>query len=94
MRRGVFEEVGEIVEAPLWKHELHELAQPLTRLQWRLEIGQRMGDEATLRETVEGSLADAQEITEWVRRMRAQMGRAQLGQAQTVGERSEVEGGL
>lgn len=50
--------------------ELHDLSQPLTRLQWRLELGRR-GGEADLRETIEGALADSLELTEWVRRIRA-----------------------
>lgn len=55
------------------RHELHELSQPLTRLQWRLEIGQRVGDEATLRQAVEGGLGDLRELMEHVRRLRAQL---------------------
>jgi hypothetical protein len=58
---------------PQWNEELHDLCQPLTRLQWRLEIGQRASDEASLRETVEGSLEDAKELIERVRRMRAEL---------------------
>jgi C4-dicarboxylate-specific signal transduction histidine kinase len=67
---------------PHWSGELHELCQPLTRLQWRLEIGRRAGDEATLRETVEGSLEDVKELIERVRQMRSQLaGERVCGQA-------------
>lgn len=52
------------------RHALHELCQPLTRLQWRLEVGHRLGDEATLRETVEGSLEDARELSRLVHHLR------------------------
>ena len=82
MRRA---EAGEDGTVENWRHELHELCQPLTRLQWRLEIGRRAGDEATLRETVEGSLDDAREMTEWVRRVRAQLAGERMGAAVTDG---------
>ncbi|HXS11415.1 MAG TPA: hypothetical protein VN734_01820 [Acidobacteriaceae bacterium] len=52
--------------------DLHDLSQPLTRLQWRLELGRR-GGEAELRETIEGALADSLELTEWVRRIRVRI---------------------
>jgi len=55
---------------PTFRQELHDLSQPLTRLQWRLELGRR-GGEAELRETIEGALADSRELIEWIRRMRA-----------------------
>ena len=52
------------------RQDLHDLSQPLTRLQWRLELGLR-GGEAELRETIEGALADTRELMEWVRRIRS-----------------------
>lgn len=54
------------------RQDLHDLSQPLTRLQWRLELG-RQGGESDLRETVEGALADTRELMEWVRRIRSTM---------------------
>jgi hypothetical protein len=60
-----------------WRHELHELCQPLTRLQWRLEIGRHAGDEAALREIVDGGLEDAREMAAWVGRMRAMLARVE-----------------
>ncbi len=54
------------------RQDLHELSQPLTRLQWRLELG-RQGGESDLRETVEGALADTRELMQWVRRIRSTM---------------------
>lgn len=54
------------------RQDLHDLSQPLTRLQWRLEIGRR-GGESELRESVEGALADSRELMEWVRRIRARI---------------------
>lgn len=54
------------------RQDLHDLSQPLTRLQWRLEIGRR-GGESDLRESVEGALADSRELMEWVRRIRARI---------------------
>lgn len=67
-----------------WRHELHELCQPLTRLQWRLEIGRQAGDEAALRETVDGGLEDAREIAAWVGRMRAMLARIEEQQTAEV----------
>ncbi|HEV2576585.1 MAG TPA: hypothetical protein VGU25_05190 [Acidobacteriaceae bacterium] len=52
------------------RQELHDLSQPLTRLQWRLELG-RGSREAELRDTIEGALADTRELMEWVRRIRS-----------------------
>lgn len=52
--------------------DLHDLSQPLTRLQWRLELGLR-GSDAELRETVEGALADSLELIEWVHRIRVRI---------------------
>ena len=52
------------------RQDLHDLSQPLTRLQWRLELGRR-GREQLLREAIEGALADSLELVEWVRHMRS-----------------------
>lgn len=54
------------------RQDLHDLSQPLTRLQWRLELG-RHGGESDLRETLEGALADTRELMQWVRRIRSTM---------------------
>lgn len=54
------------------RQDLHDLSQPLTRLQWRLELGQG-SREAELRETIEGALADTRELMEWVRRIRSRI---------------------
>jgi hypothetical protein len=54
------------------RQDLHDLSQPLTRLQWRLELGRGSG-EAELRETVEGALADTRELMEWVRRIQTRI---------------------
>ena len=54
------------------QQDLHDLSQPLTRLQWRLELGRR-GGEAELRETIEGALADSLELIEWVHRIRVRI---------------------
>ena len=51
------------------RDDLHDLSQPLTRLQWRLELGRR-GEDAEFRETIEGALADTLELIEWVHRIR------------------------
>jgi hypothetical protein len=54
------------------RQDLHDLSQPLTRLQWRLEIGRR-GGEAELRAAIEGALADSLELAEWVHRIRVRI---------------------
>ena len=51
------------------RKDLHDLSQPLMRLQWRLELG-KYGGEAELRETIEGALADSLELVEWAQRLR------------------------
>ena len=62
------------IERAHWlRHELHDLCQPLTRLQWRMEIGLLTNDERTLRDTVTGGLDDLRELVERVRRLRAQL---------------------
>jgi hypothetical protein len=58
------------------RQDLHDLSQPLTRLQWRLELGRR-GAEAELRETIEGALADSLELIEWVHRIRIRIEEAE-----------------
>ena len=58
------------------RQQLHDLSQPLTRLQWRLELGRR-GTEAELRETIEGALADSLELIEWVHRIRVRIEEAE-----------------
>jgi hypothetical protein len=58
--------------------DLHDLSQPLTRLQWRLELGRRGSEsEAELRETIEGALADCLELIEWVHRIRVRIEEAE-----------------
>jgi hypothetical protein len=52
------------------RQNLHDLSQPLTRLQWRLELARTSG-ESELRDGVEGALADTRELMEWVRRIRS-----------------------
>lgn len=58
------------------RQDLHDLSQPLTRLQWRLELGLR-GADAELHETIEGALADSLELIEWVHRIRVRIEEAE-----------------
>jgi hypothetical protein len=62
------------------RQDLHDLSQPLTRLQWRLELGRR-GTEAELRDTIEGALADSLELMEWVHRIRVRIEEAERAAA-------------
>jgi signal transduction histidine kinase len=50
---------------------LHDLSQPLTRLQWRLELAKLTGDDAELRDTLTAALEDVGELIERVREIRA-----------------------
>ena len=58
------------------RQALHDLCQPLTRMQWRLELGRR-GGEAELRDAIEGALADSHELNEWVRHIRTMIEEAE-----------------
>lgn len=53
--------------------ELHDLCQPLTALQCRLELGLMCGDETSLMEAVEGGLVDTERIFQSVGTMRARL---------------------
>lgn len=53
------------------RQHLHDLCQPLTRLQWRLELGQHSREPDDLRDTIHGALADSNELIECIRRIRA-----------------------
>ncbi|MDE1161693.1 MAG: hypothetical protein PW792_07070 [Acidobacteriaceae bacterium] len=55
------------------ERELHDLCQPVTSLQCRLELGKMMGGEAALAEAAEGALEDVARIFTAVSRMRAQL---------------------
>ena len=52
------------------ERELHDLCQPLTTLQCRLELGQMCGDETSLMEAVEGALQETTKLVRGVGRMR------------------------
>ena len=51
-------------------HELHDLAQPVTALQCRLEVGLLEGAETSLEDAVRGALDDVHRIAAAVLRMR------------------------
>jgi glucose-6-phosphate-specific signal transduction histidine kinase len=55
------------------RRDLHDLAQPVTALQCRLEIAQMVGDEASMREAVEGGLEDTRRIFAAMEEMRARL---------------------
>ena len=50
--------------------ELHDMAQPLTSLQCRLELGKMLADEASLSEAVEGALLELGRVNESFSRLR------------------------
>jgi signal transduction histidine kinase len=53
------------------KQELHDLSQPLTRLQWRLELAKLTEDDVELGEMIAAALMDVGELIERVRQMRS-----------------------
>ena len=53
--------------------QLHDLCQPLTALQCRLELGRMCGDEQSLMEAVEGALVETERLVQSVETMRAQL---------------------
>ena len=53
--------------------DLHELCQPLTALQCRLEIGRMMGNEEALIEAVDGGLEETRRMFEVIDRMRQRL---------------------
>ncbi len=55
--------------------ELHDLCQPLTTLQGRLELAQMMGDPESLKEAVDAGLVEAQRLAAAVTRMRGMLER-------------------
>ena len=59
--------------------ELHELAQPISALQCRLEIGKIVGTEHALREAVDGGLDDLFRLTRIFTRIRSLIAEASKG---------------
>jgi len=63
--------------------ELHDLCQPLTTLQCRLELGLMCGDVASLMEAVEGALVETASLFQGIGAMRErlllELGRARAG---------------
>lgn len=53
--------------------ELHDLCQPLTALQCRLEIGKLLANGAALQEAVDGGLAETQRMFEVIDRIRQRL---------------------
>lgn len=55
------------------ERELHDLCQPVTSLQCRLELGKMMGGEDALVEAADGALEDAARIFEHVAKIRERL---------------------
>jgi len=53
--------------------ELHDLCQPLTALQCRLELAQMMGDAVSLKEAVDEAVDDIQRIFAGIAQMRKRL---------------------
>ena len=67
--------------------ELHDLCQPLTALQCRLELGQMCADEQSLMEAVEGALVETERLFQSVEAMRSRLLR-DLGLAGNADDKS------
>jgi hypothetical protein len=59
--------------------ELHDLCQPLTALQCRLEIGKMLGHDSALEEAVEGALEETRRMFEVIARMRQRLRKEETG---------------
>ena len=55
------------------ERELHDLCQPLTKLQCGLELGQMCGDESSLMEAVEGALVETATLFQGIGVMRERL---------------------
>jgi signal transduction histidine kinase len=53
--------------------DLHDLCQPLTALQFRLELGKSLGDATALREAVDGALEETTRMIDSIKRMRQRL---------------------
>ena len=53
--------------------ELHDLCQPLTALQCRLEIGRMLGHAGTLEESIDGALEETRRMFEVIANMRQRL---------------------
>jgi C4-dicarboxylate-specific signal transduction histidine kinase len=53
--------------------ELHDLCQPLTALQCRLEIGKMLGHDGALQEAVDGGLEETRRMFEVIARIRQRL---------------------
>lgn len=53
--------------------DLHDLCQPLTALQCRLEIGRMTGDEGGLLGTIDGGLEETKRMFEVINRIRKRL---------------------
>ena len=61
--------------------ELHDLAQPISSLQCRLEIGKMLGGQDALQEAVEGGLKDLSRMTEILTNLRVLITEGTRGRA-------------
>ncbi len=72
-------------EAELWQgleRELHDLCQPLTALQCRLELGKMIGDREALLEAVDGAMQETERMFAAIAQMRERMaGELKQGEA-------------
>jgi hypothetical protein len=58
---------------------LHDLCQPLTTLQCRLELGLMCGDDVSLREAVEGALVETARLFQGIEAIRERLLRERVG---------------
>ena len=65
----------------LVRRELHDMAQPMSSLLCRLELGLILGDEESLREAARGGLDDLQRLTQALSRARQVLAALKAGEA-------------
>jgi ribosomal 50S subunit-associated protein YjgA (DUF615 family) len=53
--------------------ELHDLCQPLTALQCRLELGRMLGSKSALDEAIDGGLEETRRMFEMIARIRQRL---------------------
>ncbi len=69
--------------------KLHDLCQPLTTLQCRLELGQMYGDEVSLMEAIEGGLMETARLFDGIGKLRERL----LREMDRIGDGAEEKEG-
>ena len=71
------------------ENELHDLCQPLTTLQCRLELGRMCGDEVSMMEAIDGGLMETMRLFDGIGKLRERL----LREMDRVGDGPEEKEG-